>query len=116
LGGVARERNMQSLEIGGTENHIHILIELPRTLSVAKAIQSLKAVSSTWVSRTFDGLEEFKWQNGYGVFSVSMSKIKETKEYIRNQKDHHRHRTFREEFLLFLDKHGIEYNEKYLFD
>jgi putative transposase len=114
MGGIARENNMKALSIGGVQEHAHALLSLPSTISIAKAIQLIKGGSSKWISDTFPSLKDFTWQVGYGAFSVSISHVDETINYIKNQKEHHRHKTFQEEYLAFLKKHGIEYDEKYI--
>ncbi len=116
MGGIARQHKMRALAIGGTENHVHLLISLPSTLSIAKAIQLIKGGSSTWVSETFPEHKDFEWQEGYGAFSVSISHIDNTIAYIhdQNQKEHHKTQTFQEEYLAFLKKHGISYDERFV--
>ncbi len=114
MGGIARENKMKALAIGGVEDHAHVLLSLPSTLSIAKAIQLIKGGSSTWVSKTFSEFKDFEWQEGYGAFSVSISHIEQTIAYISNQKEHHKKRTFREEYLALLKKHGIQYDERYV--
>lgn len=114
LGGIARENRMKALAIGGTMDHIHSLLSLPSTMSVAKAVQLIKGGSSKWVHDTFPQRGGFGWQEGYGAFSVSASQMERTIAYIHNQKEHHRKRTFQEEFLDFLIKHGIDYDPRYL--
>jgi len=116
MGGIARENNMRSLAIGGTADHVHILIMLPSTLTIAKAIQLIKGGASKWVHDTFAEHQDFAWQEGYAAFSVSMSRLEATTSYIARQEDHHRTRTFEEEYLEFLDRYGIEYERKYVFD
>jgi REP element-mobilizing transposase RayT len=105
---------MKALAIGGTEDHMHILLSLPATLPVAKAIQLIKGGSSKWVHETFPSHKDFAWQEGYGAFSVSISQVEATITYIKTQEEHHRKKTFEEEFLTFLKKHGIEYDERYI--
>lgn len=114
MGGIARENKMKALAIGGDEEHAHVFLSLPSTLSISKAIQLIKGGSSTWVSKTFDEFKDFQWQEGYGAFSVSISHIENTINYINNQKGHHKKQTFQEEYLMILKKHGIEYDEQYL--
>jgi len=114
LGGIARENGMKALAIGGVEDHVHLLLSLPATLSVAKAIQLIKGGSSKWIHETFPTKRSFAWQEGYGAFSVSISHVKDTIAYIQKQAEHYRKQTFQEEFLLFLKKHGIEYDERYV--
>ena len=94
LGGIARENKMKALTIGGVADHVHILILLPITLSVAKALQFLTGNSSKWVHQTFPELRSFEWQEGYGAFSIAISGIDATVAYIRNQAEHHRTRSF----------------------
>jgi REP element-mobilizing transposase RayT len=115
LGGIARENKMKALAIGGIEDHAHLLLSLPSTLSIAKAIQLIKGGSSKWVTETFPSHRGFEWQEGYGAFSVSISHIQNTVAYINDQKEHHRQQTFEEEYLAILKKHGIEYDERYVF-
>jgi len=107
---------MIALVVGGTSDHIHILLSLPSTIPIAKALQLIKGGSSKWVSETFPALRQFAWQEGYGAFSISVSGIKSTTEYIQSQEEHHKTHTFQEEYLAFLKKHGITYNERYLWD
>ena len=114
IGGIARENNMKALAVGGTADHIHVLLALSSTISVAKAIQLIKGGSSKWVSDAFPMLRNFTWQEGYGAFSISVSGIDDTIAYIQTQEEHHRRRTFQEEFLAFLKKHGIAYDERYV--
>ena len=100
---------MKALAIGGAADHVHILISLPATLSVAKAIQLLKGNSSKWIREAFPKMRSFAWQEGYGAFSVGISGVDATVTYIREQSEHHRRRTFREEFATMLRRHGLEY-------
>jgi REP-associated tyrosine transposase len=109
LGGIARENKIKALAIGGAADHVHILISLPATLSLAKPIQLLKGNSSKWIRETFPKMHSFAWQEGYGAFSVSLSGVDATVAYIRNQSEHQRRRTFLEEFATILRKHGFEH-------
>ncbi|HEV8589771.1 MAG TPA: transposase [Pyrinomonadaceae bacterium] len=111
IGGIARENRMKALAIGGT----HALLSLPATMSFAKAVQLIKGGSSKWIHDTFSKYRKFEWQEGYGAFSVSSSQANRTIAYINNQKEHHRKRTFEEEFLELLDKHGVAYDRRYVF-
>jgi len=115
IGGIARENGMRALAIGGTNDHVHALLSLPATLSVAKAIQLIKGGSSKWIHDQLPKHRKFAWQDGYGAFSASASQMKSVVRYIDGQKEHHRKRTFEEEFLDFLDKHGVEYDQRYVF-
>jgi len=116
MGGIARENNMKVLAVGGIEEHVHVLLSLPGTISIAKGVQLIKGGSSKWIHVTFPALQNFAWQVGYGAFSVSISRVNETVSYIKNQKEHHRQKTFQEEYLAFLQRHGIEYYEKYIWE
>lgn len=114
LGGIARENKMKALAIGGAADHVHILFSLSATVSVSKAVQLLKGNSSKWVHETFSEMCSFEWQEGYGAFSVGVSAIDATVAYIRDQTEHHRKRTFREEFKTMLQKHGFDFDEAML--
>jgi len=116
LGGIARQNKMKAVEIGGVEDHVHILLSLPSTMAISKAVQLIKGGSSKWVHENFPEHRVFSWQEKYGAFSVSVSQLENIIEYIRNQKAHHRTMTFQEEFLALLKKHKIEYDERYLWD
>ena len=108
IGGIARENRMKALAIGGTSNHIHALLSLPAAFGFAKAVQLIKGGSSKWIHDTFGKHAKFAWHEGYGAFSVSASQASRTIAYINNQKEHHRKRTFEEEFIELLEKHGVE--------
>jgi len=114
MGGIARENRMKALAVGGVSDHVHLLISLPTTLSIAKAIQLIKGGSSKWVHDSFPNFQSFKWQEGYGAFSVSLSQMETVIGYIQRQKEHHRKKSFREEYVAFLLKYGIEYDERYV--
>jgi putative transposase len=114
LGGIARQNQMKAIEVGGVEDHIHILLSLPATMAISKAMQLIKGGSSKWIHEIFPDQREFAWQEEYGAFSVSVSQLDKTIEYIRGQAVHHRKVTFQEEFLALLKKHRIEYDERYL--
>jgi len=105
---------MKALAVGGTDDRVHMLVSLPATLPVAKAIQLIKGGSSKWIHDTFPTHADFAWQEGYGAFSISVSGVKETIAYIDSQEQHHRTRSFEEEFLAFLKKHGIDYDERHV--
>src|SRR5438477_6475898 len=116
LGGIARQNKMAALEIGGVADHVHILLSLPSTLAVAKALQLIKGGSSKWVHETFPEHRLFGWQEKYGAFSVSASLLEKTIQYIKHQEEHHRKMSFQEEFLALLEKHRIAYDERYLWE
>ena len=116
LGGIARENRMCAHAVGGTDNHVHLLISIPATMSVAQALKLIKGSSSRWVSANFSDCQHFRWQEGYGAFSISVSHMERTLAYIHNQEKHHANKSFKEEFVDFLKKHEIEYDERYLWD
>ncbi len=110
MGGIARQKGFQALAVGGTKNHAHALLSLPATISVAKAIQLVKGGSSKWIHDTL-GARLFDWQDGYGAFSVGRSSLKATVEYIENQVEHHKRRSFEDEYRAILRKHGMDIDE-----
>ena len=112
LGGIARKNGFKAIAVGGTRNHIHMLLSLPATMPIAKAMQLLKGGSSKWMNELGNG--KFAWQEAYGAFSMGISQQKATVEYINSQQRHHAKRSFEEEFVAFLRKHRIEYDEKYV--
>jgi len=116
IGGIARDNRMKALNIGGVEDHVHILASLPSTMAPAKAIQLLKGGSSFWVHQTFPELRHFAWQEGYGAFSLDIALVERTTRYIDSQAEHHRKQTYQEELLAFLKKHNMEYDERYIWD
>ena len=113
MAGICRNHEMFVRTIGGIEDHVHILLELPPTLAVAKAILTIKSNSSKWVNELG---RSFAWQKGYAAFSVSASNIAAVERYIKNQERHHQKMTFEDEFMGFLRKHGVTFDPKYVFD
>jgi len=116
LGGIARENDMKAILIGGIENHVHLLLGLPPTVAVSKAVPLIKSGSSAWLKDTFPWVRGFGWQDGYGAFTVSKSLVPEVESYIRNQREHHRVKTFEGEYRAVLEKHETRFEERYLFD
>jgi putative transposase len=114
IGGIARENGFKALQIGGRPDHIHVLIGLPPSASVSKAVQLIKGGSSKWIKDQLPNKKRFAWQDGYGAFTVSKSTIGELTDYIRSQKEHHRVKTFQEEYIAFLKRHEIEYDQRYV--
>ncbi|HEY2393843.1 MAG TPA: IS200/IS605 family transposase [Candidatus Angelobacter sp.] len=113
MAGIARNHDFLVLANGGMEDHVHLLIQLPPTLALAKAVGLIKANSSRWIGE--HGIE-FEWQEGYGAFSVSASQRGTVEKYIANQEKHHQKMTFESEFLGLLKKHKIPFDPKYVFD
>jgi putative transposase len=116
LGGIAKQNGIKPRCIGGVADHVHLLLSLPTTVPIAKAIQLTKGGSSAWIHQTYREMRTFSWQQGYGAFSVSISQLPETIDYIRNQAEHHRTRSFQEEYLAFLKKHDLKFENKYVWD
>jgi len=116
LGGIAKENKMKPVQIGGIEDHVHVLLGAPPTLAPSKVAQLIKGASSGWIHETFPAMKGFAWQDGYSAFTVSKSGVPEVAAYIRRQREHHRVKTFQEEYLALLRKHEIEYDERYLWD
>ena len=113
MGGIARENGMTALAVGGTDDHAHVLLSLPSTVTVAQAMKQIKGGSSLWL-HTDCGLKGFEWQKGYGAFSVGCSQVNATVAYIAGQQEHHRKRDFQAEFLSILKRHGIGYDPRYV--
>jgi putative transposase len=109
IGGIARTNRMKALAVGGVADHCHILLSLPPTITVAKAIQLVKAGSSKWMRET--GHSRFSWQEGYGGFSIGSSQIATTVRYISNQPRHHARISFQDEWNMFLQKNGLPPDE-----
>lgn len=116
MGGIARKHKMKALAIGGTADHCHLLISLPSTMDIAKAVQLIKGGSSKWVHDEIPDSQQFAWQEGYGAFSIGVSQKPATIKYIRNQEEHHRKKTFKEEFEEFLVRHEMEFDVKFIWN
>jgi len=116
LSGVARNEVGQATRIGGTDNHIHLLLWLKPAVSIAEAIRKMKSISSGWVHETFPGNRDFGWQSGYSVFGVSASAAPAIAHYIERQAEHHKTVTFEEEFIALLKENGVEYDPRYIWD
>ena len=105
---------MRALAVGGAIDHVHVLATIPATVSVSKAAQLFKGNSSRWIKQRFPHKRLFEWQEGYGAFSVGISQKDVTIRYINSQMKHHEKRNFQSEFIAFLKKHQIEYDERYV--
>jgi REP element-mobilizing transposase RayT len=117
IGGILRAEGCVLEAAGAMPDHVHLLVSLNKQLSISEALRIIKASSSRWLHETFpDPLSDFTWQAGYGVFTVSASHREKVRAYLSRQAEHHRKMTFQEEFLAFLRRHGIEYDERYLWD
>ena len=112
LAGVARNLDYEAIAIGGTQNHVHVLLRLPSQVPVSDAVQKLKSNSSRWLRE--EG-RWFGWQEGYGAFSVSASNVDAVRRYIQNQPEHHRRRSFEDEFVALLAKSGVAFERLEVF-
>ena len=114
LGGIIREMDGTALIVNGTADHVHMLARIRPAQSSAQIVRVVKANSSRWVHEKWS--REFGWQTGYGVFSVSESNVAEVMKYIAEQEEHHRKHSFQEEFVAFLKKNNVAYDERYIWD
>ncbi len=114
MGGIARQNRIKALSVGGTADHAHMLVSIPASIAVAKVVQLIKGGSSKWLHENISALRGFAWQEGYGAFSVGASQVDEVVAYIARQEEHHRIKSFQEEYLSFLKEYGIEYDERYV--
>jgi REP element-mobilizing transposase RayT len=116
LGGIAKSQGCPPLLVGGMADHVHILLQLGRTVSQADLVKELKRGSSLWIHERFPQLGGFSWQAGYGAFSVSVSNLDSVRAYIAKQEEHHAKVSFQDEFRQFLEKHGLDYEERFVWD
>jgi len=116
LGGICKGLECYPIRIGGTADHIHILCLLSRKISQSKLVEDVKKESSKWMKAQGERYRNFYWQHGYGAFSVNPTETEVVVEYINNQKEHHRNKTFQEEYRAFLKKYKVEYDERYVWD
>ncbi|HEY3414980.1 MAG TPA: IS200/IS605 family transposase [Armatimonadota bacterium] len=114
IGGVLESANMVPICVGGTEDHCHALIAIPGTLALSHAVQLLKGGSSHWIRQNIPSAEGFAWQEGYGAFSVSPNARNTVIAYIRGQEEHHKLRSFQDEYLRPLVDSGVEFDERYV--
>jgi putative transposase len=110
--GICRNHGIIPVEIGGIDNHIHLLIQIPAAMSLAKAVSTIKSNSSRWIS---EQKTSFAWQEGYAAFSVSASASDTVVRYIKNQESHHRKMNFEEELLALLKKHNVDFDAQHIF-
>jgi REP element-mobilizing transposase RayT len=116
MGGMIKQTSSEPIMIGGTENHVHILANMSKNISLANFLEEIKKNSSRWIKTKDAHYKNFAWQGGYSGYSVSQSKVESVKKYIECQKEHHKKITFKEEYLRFLKEYGIDYNENYLWE
>jgi putative transposase len=116
LGGICRSLEFPPIKVGGYTDHIHILCMLSKKIALMKLLEEVKSHSSKWMKTKHESLKNFYWQDGYGAFSVNPAEVDIVNDYITNQHEHHRKKTFQEEYREFLDKYYIEYDERYVWD
>lgn len=116
LAAVFVEVDSPALLINSVEDHVHVLFLLSKNQAVCKVTEEVKKSSSKWIKTKGPNYTNFHWQSGYGVFSVSQSNVEDVKAYIAGQKEHHRLKTFQEEFRAFLQKYELRYDERYVWD
>jgi putative transposase len=114
MGGVLHHHGCSPVIIGGTADHAHVLCVIGKEQTVAAAVRDLKTNSSRWVHETFPELASFAWQEGYAAFTLHSGLLERARKYIAEQEAHHRQQTFQEEFVAFLRRHGVPYDERYL--
>ncbi len=116
ISSICKDFESPAIQIGGTDNHIHILCLLSRKIALMKLVQEVKAHSSKWIKTKSKKYEDFFWQDGYGAFSVSPNNILTVINYIKNQREHHKEFDFKTEVINYYKKYKMEYDEKYLWD
>lgn len=116
VGGIIREHKGTLLCMGGVQDHVHLLTKLSPTIAISNMLRLIKSNSSKMVNETLRPRVPFEWQTGYAAFSVSESQLLRVKHYILNQENHHRRKTFQEEFIELLERHNISYDIRYIFD
>jgi len=116
LAGICNQMECYAIEVGGIENHIHILCLLSKKVALIKLLEDVKKNSSKWIKTQGNQYQNFYWQIGYGAFSVNPSQIAIVERYIQNQEEHHKKKTFQEEFRSFLVKYNVDFDERYVWD
>ena len=116
LAKTCNELKCPAIQVGGVEDHVHILCRFGRTITIADLLEEIKKRSSKWIKTQGLGYQKFYWQKGYGVFSISEPSIDAVRRYIQNQQEHHRVTTFKDEYRAFLKKYNMEYDERYVWD
>jgi len=116
LGGILIKHDCQPIIVGGVEDHVHILSTLSRTIQASEMVKEAKRGSSLWLKNKSPGLEDFSWQNGYGIFSIGFSQIPAVRDYVAGQEEHHRKISFQDEFRELLRRYEIEFDERYVWD
>jgi REP element-mobilizing transposase RayT len=116
IGGIVKNHESRLLAIGGTANHVHLLISQSKNVALSALVAEIKRDSSKWLKTKGTMFRAFSWQDGYGAFSIGESNVQALKQYIARQKEKHREHQFEDEFLAFLKRYGVKYDERYLWD
>ncbi|MGH7975851.1 MAG: IS200/IS605 family transposase [Limisphaerales bacterium] len=116
IGGILTNLDCQPIIVGGVEDHVHVLAALSRICNAAEMVKEVKRGSSLWIKTKSADLQDFAWQNGYGIFSIGFSQIESVKEYIAGQEEHHRKISFQDELRQLLKRYEIEFDERYMWD
>lgn len=116
MSGIVENNKSKLILANGTENHVHLLISLGKTLAISELIGDIKRDSSVWIKKQDSQFSKFHWQEGYGAFSVGQTQVNEVMKYIANQKEHHQEKSFENEMRGFYRKYGIEFDEQYVWD
>ena len=116
IGGILNTLKCGPIVVGGVEDHVHILSQLARTCEPAVMVKEVKRVSCLWIKNRYEGLGDFAWQAGYGMFSIGHSQTPTVRDYIVNQQEHHRKRSFQEEFRTLLERYDVDFDERYVWD
>ena len=114
VGGIIKREGGALICAGGTADHVHLLASLHPQSSVVEIVRKVKANSSKWIHESFSQMSAFAWQTGYAAFTVSQANVEDVQRYISNQEVHHRKKTFEEELIEFVERHGIPYDIKYV--
>ena len=114
IGGIVEHIGGRRIEIGGVEDHIHLLTDMPATIALSDFVRTIKSNSSKWVHEKWPNRSRFAWQQGYSAFSVSRSGVDRVVSYIRNQEKHHRRQTYQDEVRSLLKRHSITWDERYI--
>jgi REP-associated tyrosine transposase len=116
LASVCRACDCPAHEVGGTEDHVHVICSLARTTAVSDLLEEIKKRSSKWIKTKGAGYRLFSWQRGYGAFSIGRSQLPAARRYVAGQKKHHRRRSFRDEFRTLLERYGVSFDEQFVWD
>ena len=116
LGGVCKNLECNPIQVGGYRDHIHILCLLSKKITLVKLLEEVKSASSKWIKTKGEKFSDFYWQSGYGAFSVNPTEIEVVTNYIRNQEEYHKVKSFQDEYRAFLKKYDVQYNEDYVWD